>query len=261
MIALENTTYGRSVDVATLATASAGLLALVDRTDGRDLPAAPHYRVVGTNGLAVAQLWAGEFAAAQANLTEALAQARALGIALAGFSAEVYLALLDVLHGRLRRGYRRACDAQRSLDRRGWGSEVQASAGYVSLALTHLARHQLDRAAVQIDRGLAASERGTDAGCGFVLAIATIQLAAARGDAAAMATAASQLEEWTSSVGGLPDLLRHWCTAAQAETLVATGSPAAAVDLLGAPDETIGLAGCLERVALARAHLALDAAD
>ena len=76
-----------------------------------------------------------------------------------------------------------------------------------------------------------------------------------------MATAASQLEEWTSSVGGLPDLLRHWCTAAQAETLVATGSPAAAVDLLGAPGETIGLAGCLERVALARAHLALDAAE
>ena len=164
LIAVERSAYGRSVDVATVAQASSELLALVDRTDGRVLPAAAHYRVVGTNNLAAGQLWAGEFALAEASLTAALAQARTLGITLAGFSAEVYLALLDVLHGRLRRGYRRASDAQRSLDRRGWGSEVQASAGYVSLALTHLARHQLDRAAVQIDRGLAASERGTDAG-------------------------------------------------------------------------------------------------
>jgi hypothetical protein len=45
------------------------------------------------------------------------------------------------------------------------------------------------------------------------------------------------------------------------ETLVAAGSPVAAIDLLGAPGEAIGLAGCLERLALARAHLALDAAE
>lgn len=42
---------------------------------------------------------------------------------------------------------------------------------------------------------------------------------------------------------------------------MAAGSPGAAIDLLGAPGEGIGLAGCLERVTLARAHLALDGAD
>ena len=114
---------------------------------------------------------------------------------------------------------------------------------------------------MQIDRGLAASERGTDAGCRVVLGIAAIQLATARGSAAAIATTAGPLGVRTASVGALPDLLRRWCAVAEAETLVAAGSPAAAIDLLGAPGETIGLAGCLERLVLARAHLALDATE
>lgn len=76
LLAVERSAYGRSVDVATVAQASTELLALVDRTDPRYLPAAAYYRVVGTNNLAAGQLWAGEFARAEASLTAALAQAR-----------------------------------------------------------------------------------------------------------------------------------------------------------------------------------------
>ena len=72
-------------------------------------------------------------------------RSRELGLRLITVNAQAYLALLDVFHGRAaERAPDGASLVRQATTRRGWGSELQALAGYLSLGLVHLARNQLE---------------------------------------------------------------------------------------------------------------------
>ena len=258
LIATVRVALARTTRAAVLVRASADLLALLDRAPRPSVPTARYYRVLGTNNLAAGPLWTGDLDDARMNLTAAGTQARELGLELAGPHAQAHLALLDVLHGRLRAGYRRATDARQALDRRGWASELQALPVYIALGLTHLARNQPDRAATQIDRGLAASAHGSEQACRLALGIAAIEVAAAAGATQALGAAVDRLGVEHARAADLPDLLARWCAVAQAQAHLAAAAPAAAIDCIDpTSDRDDGYAGARESIILATAHLAL----
>lgn len=59
-------------------------------------------------------------------------------------------------------------------------------------------------------------------------------------------------------VPDLPDLLARWCSVARAQSLLTLGTPEAVLDVIDPPAGTAGFAAAIERVALAKAHLAMD---
>ena len=250
--------YARSHHTATQVRAAADVLQLLDRVPRSSLSSGRHFRAIATNNLAVGQVWAGDFAAAETSLLAAQAQSRELGMGLAELNARAHLALLDLLHGRLRSARQLASDAQQSLDRHGWGSEMQALPGYLTLGLIHLAQNQPDLAGNQIGRGLAASSRGIDQAGRLALGIAAVNVAVLRGDPDAQRAAAAQLRVERATAGDLPPMLADWCAAAEADAQIQAGSPAAAVQLVGPiAAERGGLSVARASVVLARARLAL----
>jgi LuxR family maltose regulon positive regulatory protein len=257
VIALAHVAHARGLELTKLVPAADRLLDLIDRTPRRQLTARRHYRVLAVNNAAGGQLWSGEFGAAEVGFTKALAGARALGMELPALNGEGHLALLDVMHGRLRRGHRRAISTLRSLDRRGWGSETQALAVYLALAVTHLCWNQPEQAATHIERGLVASLRDTDVGCRLGLRIAALRLVVAGGNIALIRAAAVQFQDELSRCGAVPDLLARWCVAALADALVAAGDANTALAEIAPPGDRTGLAASLERLVAGRAHLAL----
>ena len=72
-----------------------------------------------------------------------------MGLALV--SAQAYLSVLQVMHGRLRLAHDEATAVLAVVDRRGWAAEPQALGPYVALGMTFLARDRLDEAADIID--------------------------------------------------------------------------------------------------------------
>ena len=257
LIAAVQMAFARTQRPGTLVHDAAHLLALIDDAPRRTVPTGRHYRATATSNLGVGQLWAGDFAAAESSLTVTEPHSRELGLELVGLNAQAHLALLDVFHGRLRSAHRSASAAQLTTDRRGWGSELQALAGYLTLGLVHLARNQLDQATAQIYRGLTASSRGSDGACRLALGIAAVDLAVARGDADAVRAAATRLDVESARTGDLPDMLARWCLVTRAEALLTSGAPQAAISCLDPSTDRDGFAGAQQRVILARAYLAV----
>lgn len=98
----------------------------------------------------------------------------------------------------------------------------------------------------------------SDRACRLALGIAAIGVAAARSDTETVRSAATRLLADQDKTGDLPDMLVRWLAVAQAEAHLAAGAPQAAIDCVVAGTDHSGFAGALERVVLARAHLALD---
>ena len=169
------------------------MLSLLDTAPRRLVPAARQYRAIGLNNRGVGRLWVGDLSGAETDFVAAEAQAVELGSGLTMVSARAYLSVLDVLHGRLQQAHRRATSVRAAVERRGWAAEPQALGLYVALGLTLLAWNRLDEASDIIDAGLAASSRGSDAGCRLALGIAAVGVAAARGDGNAVRSAADRL--------------------------------------------------------------------
>lgn len=257
LIATVQMASARTRRAATLTQRSAHLLDLLDRAPRLHVPAGRLYRVAATNNLAVGQLWAGDLAAAATNLSNTQAHAQQLGLELAAINSMSHLALLDLIHGRLRDAHRRASSAQHSLDRRGWGSELQAPPVYLTLWLVHLDRNDPADAAVQIGRGPAASTGGSDQACRLALGIAAVRVAGATDGGTALAAAATRLRIECAAAGELPDMLARWCAVTQAEAHLAVDEPAAAVECIHPAAHRVGFGGAQEIVTLARAHLAL----
>jgi len=262
LLAATTVAHDRLTASAALVASSTRQLSLLDAARRRLVPAAPYHRVVGLNNLGVGHLWAGDLPAAQTNLTAAEALARELGMGLSLVTAAAHLAVLDVIHGRLRQAHRRASAVRGLVDRRGWAAEPQALGLYVALGMTLLARNRLEEAADIVDLGLAASSRGSDAGCRLALGIAAVGVAVARGDAAAAGSVADRLRTELAGVVNPPDLLARWCRIAQAQTHLLAGDPDEPARLPHpAEDEVDGFAGAVERVTLGRAHLTLGHPD
>jgi hypothetical protein len=92
------------------------------------------------------------------------------------------------------------------------------------------------------------------------LGIAAVGIAVARGDRQAVRFAADRLSVERERVPGLPDLLARWCRVVRAHSLLILGPPDAVLDVIDPPAGTAGFAAAIERVVLARAHLAMDQA-
>ncbi len=258
LIAIMVLVYERTQGTAALVGSAGRLLTLLDQAPRRFVPAAPHYRTIGLNNLGVGQLWAGSLSEARASLTAARANARELGMGLAEISAQAHLAILQVIHGQLGLAHAEASAAQQVVDRRGWAAEPQTHGLYVALGMTSLARDRLDQADNSITTGLAASSTGSDSSCRLAMGITAIGIAVARGDAAAARSAAARLRVELGQGSDWPDLLTRWCTIAQAEARLVSGDPAGAFAAIRAPASTdSGFPAALERVTLAKAHLAM----
>jgi LuxR family maltose regulon positive regulatory protein len=258
LIAITTLTYDRGTASAGLVRSSAHLLSLLDQAPRRLVPAARHYRAIGLNNVGVGQLWAGDLADAETNLTAAAAQAEEFGVDLALAAAHAHLAVRDVMQGRLRSAHHRATTARRVVDRRGWASEPQALGLYVALSMTELAWNRTADAAAAVDAGLVASSHGgSDNGCRLALGIAAVGVAGARGDTDAARSAAERLAAELARVSDPPDLLGRWCRVALAQAELISGDPEAVIRRIQRPAGGRGFAAALERVMLAKAHLAL----
>ena len=165
LIAVLHIVHSRIRNPAATRATAAHLLDVLDRAPRRHLPTAEQHRVVATDNLAIGQLWAGDLADAETNLSTVLAQCQRFGLGLTELTTQAHLALLDVIHGRLPHAYRRAGAAQAVADRRGWASEPQALGLYASAAFTHLEWNQLDAAQNDVDRGMTVSGGGSDLAC------------------------------------------------------------------------------------------------
>ena len=248
---------------AELIAASSAASQLLDDAPRRLVPAARQLRVIADNNLAVGLLWKGDLQDAGRRFVLAEAQAREFSLALTVLNAQTHLALLDALHGRMRRAQERVVAALEVIDRRGWNSEGQVLCAYLTGGLTHLAWHQLDPAATQIDRGLAESAGGLDLAARLALGIVSVSVNLARAEVHAVTAAARQLAAEREPVRDPSSLLWRMCLVAQARAYLAEGEPQAAIDYLDLDPEgsDIGYADAAERVTTATAELRLDRPD
>ena len=256
-IAFLRVTHSRIRNPALAARASGRLLQLLDRVPRPHLPTAAQHRVVATNNLAVAQLWTGDFQAAETALTTVRIRCQENGLALTELSAQAYLAILDVIHGRLHEARRRADAAQDLAVQRGWTGQPQALALFAALAMTQLEQGQLDTAAATVDSAGALSRAGSDTGCRVALGIAAVGIAVAGQAPLAAHAAAAQMDAIVSQVGDLPPMLSRWCAVAHANAYLAAGQPDAAIALIGASSRAGRYVWTLEQIALAKARLLL----
>ncbi len=248
---------GRLGAAALVATASAASH-LLDTVPRPLMAAARPFRVVADNNLAVGLLWSGDFATAEQKFNAVAAQASRHGLGLTHLNAAAHLAVSDAIHGRLRAADRRVTATTADLDRRGWGSEGQALGVYLSSGLTLLARNDLDRAAGQIERGLAVSTSGSDLTCRLALGIASVMVSAAADDGRAVAAAADGLTVERESISDPGEMIWRWSLVAQAHGHLAAGTVDAAFDCLAQADTDAGYVGGLARIVLAKAQLMLD---
>lgn len=133
---------------------------------------------------------------------------------------------------------------------------------YVALSMTALLQNRLDEAADVVDAGLVASSHGgSDHACRLALGIVAVGVAAARGDIDAAQSAAERLTAELAGVSDPPALLYRWCRVALAQAELISGDPGAVIRRIKHPDEhpnpDLGFAAAVERVILAKAHLAL----
>lgn len=233
-----------------------GILHLLDRTPRREIPLARHFRAIATNNLGVGRLWTDDIDAAERSLAEGAQQLNDLGMDLAVLNAVAYHALLDAMVGRCRRAERRAREALETVDRRGWGSEIQGMALHLAMAMVLSTRGHVDHAARAITRGLAATAGAySDRAIRLGLAIAAVDAAVLRGDATAALEADARLQAGLARTPDAPIRMRRWGDAAGGSALILAARPDAAVDRLGAVAADRGFSAAWQRVWLGRALL------
>ena len=246
---------------AALVTSASRALALLDSAPPALIPAGRAFRVIADNNRAVGTMWVGDLTAAITTFTVAEVRAREIHLDLTELNAQAHLALLDVLHGRLDLGHRRALAAHDALAERGWELEGQALGIYVGLGLTALARDRRDEAAGHIARGVALSARGQDGACRVALGAASIALSIATGDVRAATAGAARLHIELALLDEPASMVSQWGLAAEAEADVAAGAPQDALDRLGGQPATDTYQAGLHGMVRARAQLALDRPD
>ncbi len=254
VLSLGETTVARADgDIATVLEQADRALSLLDGTSAPDLPAAPRYTVLARNDLGVGQLWSGRDRPAVANLTAVVGQAQNLDLDLIGLDALAHLAVVDVTHGRLRAGTRRARAALRHAERRGWTLEPQLMSAHLAIALAELQRDKLDAAGRELSQGLAAGRGRPDRAAELALRIAEVQLLVQRGETERALAAVAELPGAETDGFAVPDLLAQWMRDVEAEVHLLAGDPAAVLARPGPGGQLSAWA----RVCLARADLAL----
>ena len=102
--------------------------------------------------LGIAEFWAGNADSAADHLTAAAGQAAACANDHVLLVAHAYGAAAEVRRGNLSAGLARGRQALDLAEQRGWTGVPQAAMAYVSLAVVHLWRHELEKAEQFADR-------------------------------------------------------------------------------------------------------------
>ena len=179
------------------------------------------------------------------------------GMLLSHLNATSHLALVDVMRGQFRAAGDRARQCLTVIDLRGWGSEPQALAVFLSLGLIELARQNPDAADAFVKRGLSGSGKETDRAIRLALAIAGVRVAVSRADAVAASSADVRMADGLARTPDASPLLVRWAAVAGAEALLVAGRPQDVFGRVGEPDAELGFVSCWERICLARARLML----
>lgn len=237
-------------------------VAVVDRCDAvaqrisaalrPDLPAAAALLIVVENNRAIGLMQRGELDAAQAALEHCRRRADAAGMGLAAAASASYLAVIDVIGGRLSEVERRVGEILSLAERRGWSREPQIMACYAASALLHVERNELDQAGQRILFGRAMGAGHFDGGAWLMLEIAAVRAEMLRGDVFAVRAARVRLDAVARQVGELPDLLRRWMRVVDADVALMAGE----IPELPDTDGPRGYAATIERVVRAKASLA-----
>jgi len=230
-----------SVAVARAVGDNAGVMASAGRaldelsTHGGSLPAARGYRATALANLGTGQLWAGRLHAAEATLTNGLAEAdgtpEASRVNMLG-----HLSLSAAVSGRLSEAEERASRALRMVEDRGWSPMVQEATAHLALSIVHLQRNDTDAALAALAAGRAAAALEPAPRSAMVLYQVRVDAAVGRVDAARghLARLYRELGDWQP-----PRLLARWLRVAEAEVDLASGDPAAALERvpLDGPDD------------------------
>ncbi|MGS0685578.1 LuxR C-terminal-related transcriptional regulator, partial [Nakamurella sp. GG22] len=232
-------------------------LAIIDRTPPQELPTGRGFRAVALVNRAGAEVWTGIRPDTAATLVDMSREAAELGLLLPHVNAMSHVALIDALHSRCTAAHNRATETLRFADRRGWRSQPQVLGAVLTLALVDTSRHDVENAARWVSRGLAAGGKDTDRALRLALAVAAVQVAVGRGDVTAALTADARAVDGLARTPDAAPLLRRWSGVAGAEALLLAGRPAEAVDRIIGPGTGDDPPSAWERVALARARIAL----
>ena len=256
LIALVRMAYARTRNPADLFARSEQVLHLVRATPRDRLPAADAYAVIGTTNRAIGLTLAGRLDEGEAALRQIRTRARGAGLYLTELAATSYLAVIDVLFGRIPTARERTASAAELANQRGWSREPQPLATYSAAALTFLEANDLTRVDEWIEFGLATATPGSDSPAVILLEIASVTVAIARTDVFAATAAAGRLRGTRDAIGRLPTMLERWTVVALADAALLEGRPEAVLAAVEDPGDETGYAPALERIVLAKAHLA-----
>ncbi|MEA2178326.1 MAG: LuxR family transcriptional regulator, maltose regulon positive regulatory protein, partial [Solirubrobacteraceae bacterium] len=178
-------------------------------------------RALVHSALGETAFWAHRHDRAQAELSEAIHLAGAIGLDYVRIAALSYLGLLDVLSDGAGSGSARAAEAVALAERRGWGTIPQTACAHVALGIIALCSDlRPDVATEHIERAFASVERVRRRQTHFILAHFAARLHAACGNARAGLDTLARFE--VSKRAGVPSPFERAGVACMRARLLAT---------------------------------------
>ena len=256
IVALVRMAYSRTRDPADLLARAEQVLELVRATPRRCLPAADAYAVIGTTNRAIGLALSGRLDEGEAALQQIRARAHGAGLFLTELAATSYLAVIDVLFGRIPAARERTATVVGLADQRGWSREPQTLASYAAAALTCLetnepAGRRVDRVrARDRDTGQRQPRRHSSRNrlchsCGRAWGC----VRSGRGGRTPARSARRDRPPARSAS-------KRWTVVALADVALLEGRPEAVLAAVEDPGDETGYAPALERIVLAKARLA-----
>ena len=192
----------------------------------------PHVRAFIHANLGIAEFWSDQADAAADHLRQAAGLALDCGNDYVRFVADAYAAAVALRKGRVDEAADRAGTALALAERRGWTLLPPAAMAYMSLAVVHLWREDLQAAERLTERAVAAANKSRERLVGPAVALARARLRLARGDPLG---ALDRLR--TASVEPCPRFLQVSTAILEAEAWLALGEPARGRELLATFDD------------------------
>jgi len=163
-------------------------------------PATEGHHTIAVTQHAVGLLWAGETAAARAELAASAIQSRPGDVELTVMSARANLALCDLINGQVDKAQSAASDLLEEASVRGLTSLLQVRPAYLVLATSHVLRGDAVEADHAVSAGLAAQVGGVELWPTVALRLTQASIAVSRhrprAAVAAMASALSAMGDW-----------------------------------------------------------------
>lgn len=213
-------------------------------------------RAVALLNLGIAETWTGGPRRARSALEDSLALARHADRSYLEFSALGPLALLEALHGALRKAALLGHEAVALAQRHGWQRLPASAAAHCALAICAYHRNSIPDASEYLDAAEAAARASSDRAVLVIAGLERALIALRYGDCEraqrAVSGARQDVADWQ-----VPVRLASLLSAVDAEVLVAAGHRADAMRATAQPRE-VGVWG---EVALVRAKLALSEGD